>query len=225
VAWDLGREAAGVLAAATCGAAVGFLVHNFHPARVFMGDAGANLLGYLLAAVAVEGSVKTQVVPALVIPLLVLALPFLDTTFVVLKRLRTGRRPWSPDQNHFHHRFGRLGFSQRRTVLYLYAWTSALAGLAIALRFVPYSPQPGVYDWGWMTVMIALAIVVLAFSFYLVLVLEIVKLRNLDALRLRRLRPDVTDGEIDADVARALETGEFAQITGEGPAVPSDRAG
>ncbi|MCK9247979.1 MAG: undecaprenyl/decaprenyl-phosphate alpha-N-acetylglucosaminyl 1-phosphate transferase [Solirubrobacteraceae bacterium] len=219
VAWDLGRDAAGVLAAATCGAAVGFLVHNFHPARIFMGDAGANLLGYLLAAVAVEGSVKTQVVPALVIPLLVLALPFLDTTFVVLKRLRTGRLPWAPDQNHLHHRFGRLGFSQRRTVLYLYAWTAALAGLAVALRFVPYSPQPETYDWAWMAVMIGLALVVLAFSLYLVVVLEIVKLRSLGARRLRRLRPDVTDREIDADVERALETGEFAQITGERPSL------
>jgi UDP-GlcNAc:undecaprenyl-phosphate GlcNAc-1-phosphate transferase len=87
IAVDLERRHAGVLAALTAGAALGFLVHNFHPASVFMGDCGSNLLGLLLGCIAVEGAVKTQAVLALVFPLLVLAVPFLDTTFVVLKRM------------------------------------------------------------------------------------------------------------------------------------------
>ena len=108
IAFDLGRGSAAVLAAIVAGAAAGFLVFNFHPAKVFMGDAGSNLLGLLLACVAVEGAVKTQVVLALVFPLLVLAVPFLDTTFVVLKRLKYGRPVYVADQSHFHHRMNRI---------------------------------------------------------------------------------------------------------------------
>ncbi|MGX6447726.1 glycosyltransferase family 4 protein [Patulibacter sp. S7RM1-6] len=212
VAWNLGTTHATLLAAATAGAATGFLVHNFHPARVFMGDAGALLLGYLLAAVAVEGTVKTSAVLALVVPFVVLALPMLDTTFVVLKRLKAGVPVYSADQNHFHHRLTRIGFSPRRTVLYLYAWAASLAGLAVALGFVPYSPNREGYDPLWTVVMIVITLAVLSFSVYLVLVLEILKLRRLDARRMRRARPHATDAEIDSHVARAIETGEIDAI-------------
>jgi UDP-GlcNAc:undecaprenyl-phosphate GlcNAc-1-phosphate transferase len=215
VAADLMKDHAALLAAATAGAALGFLVHNFHPARVFMGDTGAMLLGYLLAAVAVEGAVKTQVVLALVVPFIVLALPVLDTTFVVLKRLKSGTPIYRADQEHFHHRFSRLGFSPRRTVLYLYLWAGSLAGLAVALRFVPYSDNRGNFDAAWTTVMGLILLACLAVSVYLVIVLEILKLRRLDALRLRRARPGISEDEIDADVVRVLETGEFSSITGE----------
>ena len=128
IAFDLGRDTAGVLAALTAGAALGFLVHNFHPASVFMGDCGSNLLGLLLGAVIIEGSLKTNALIALIAPLVVLAVPFLDTSFVVAKRIKYRRPVYQADSNHFHHRFHRIGFSQRRTVLYLYAWTVTMAG-------------------------------------------------------------------------------------------------
>jgi UDP-GlcNAc:undecaprenyl-phosphate GlcNAc-1-phosphate transferase len=121
IAFDLGREAAAVLAAIVSGAALGFLVHNFHPASVFMGDCGSNLLGLLLGGIIVEGSLKTNALIALVVPLVVLAVPFLDTGFVVAKRIKYRRPVYRGDSNHFHHRLNRIGFSQRRTVLYLYA--------------------------------------------------------------------------------------------------------
>ncbi|CAB4921219.1 unannotated protein [freshwater metagenome] len=215
VAADLMKDHAALLAAATAGAALGFLVHNFHPARVFMGDTGAMLLGYLLAAIAVEGSVKTNAVLALVVPFVVLALPVLDTTFVVLKRLKSGVPIYNADQNHFHHRLSRIGFSPRRTVVYLYLWAGSLAGLAVALRFVPYSDNRGHFNPWWTTVMGLILLACLAVSVYLVTVLEILKLRRIDALRLRRARPGISDDEIDADVARVLQTGEFSAITGE----------
>ena len=79
IAFDLGRTSAGVLAAIVAGAALGFLIHNFHPASVFMGDCGALLLGYLLGCAAVQGSLKTNALIALVGPLAILAVPFLDT--------------------------------------------------------------------------------------------------------------------------------------------------
>ena len=211
IAFDLGRDTAGVLAAITAGAALGFLVHNFHPASVFMGDCGSNLLGLLLGAVIIEGSLKTNALIALVVPLVVLAVPFLDTGFVVAKRIKYRRPVYQADSNHFHHRFHRIGFSQRRTVLYLYAWTVTMAGLAVALRFIPYS-DAGTLHPGWVAVMGACFVIALAASAYLVYVLEILKLRRLRAWQLRRTDPATTEHEIDAEVERELETGEFSAL-------------
>jgi UDP-GlcNAc:undecaprenyl-phosphate GlcNAc-1-phosphate transferase len=221
IAFDLDKADAAVLAAIIAGAALGFLVHNFHPASVFMGDCGSNLLGYLLGAVIVEGSLKTNALIALIGPLVILAVPFLDTGFVVAKRVKYRRPVYRADRWHFHHRMANIGFSQRRTVLYLYAWMLAMAGLAVALRFVPYSDDAGRLNVGWSLLMAALFVIVLGASAYLVYVLEILKFRRLDAIRLRRMRPDATDEEIDADVEQALETGEFETIRRETEEFPS----
>jgi UDP-GlcNAc:undecaprenyl-phosphate/decaprenyl-phosphate GlcNAc-1-phosphate transferase len=215
IAFDLGKASAGVLAAIIAGAALGFLVHNFHPASVFMGDCGSNLLGYLLGTVIVEGSLKTNALIALVGPLVVLAVPFLDTGFVLAKRLKYGRPVYRADRWHFHHRMANIGFSQRQTVLYLYAWMLAMAGLAVALRFVPYSDKAGRLHPGWAALMGVFFLLVLAASVYLVYVLEIFKFRRLDAIRLRRMRPEATEDEIDADVEERLQTGEFEAVRGE----------
>jgi UDP-GlcNAc:undecaprenyl-phosphate GlcNAc-1-phosphate transferase len=212
IAFDLERRHAGVLAALTAGAALGFLVHNFHPASVFMGDCGSNLLGLLLGCIAVEGAVKTQAVLALVFPLLVLAVPFLDTTFVVLKRMKYGRPVWQADANHLHHRFSRIGFSQRRTVLYLYGWTLTLGAFALALRFVPYSDRHGHFNAGWALVMAALGLVVVAASLYLVVVLEILKVKRLVWLRRAGGPTGADEAAVNAEVQEALATGEFPAI-------------
>ncbi|MBV9049945.1 MAG: undecaprenyl/decaprenyl-phosphate alpha-N-acetylglucosaminyl 1-phosphate transferase [Solirubrobacterales bacterium] len=211
IAFDLGVSGAGILAALTAGASLGFLFHNLYPARVFMGDSGANLLGYLLGVTAVAGSLKTNVVVALVVPLLILAVPFLDTGFVVAKRLRYRRKPWSADAEHFHHRMARIGFSQRKTVAYLYAWALMLAGLAVALRFVPYH-RGGRYHIGWLVVMVAIGLVALAASVYLIYVLEILKLKGRRMRELRDVDPDTSEHEIDDRVRRDIETGEFERV-------------
>ena len=213
IAFDLGRDAAGVLAAIVCGAALGFLIFNFHPASVFMGDCGSNLLGLLLGAVIVEGSLKTNALIALVGPLVVLAVPFLDTGFVVAKRIKYRRPIYRGDSNHFHHRFYRIGFSQRRTVLYLYAWSLVMAGDAVALRFIPYSQSDGTLNPGWAALMGALLVAGVAASIYLVWVLEILKLRRLRAWQLRRSDPDTSEHQIDEHVQRELETGEFSALS------------
>jgi UDP-GlcNAc:undecaprenyl-phosphate GlcNAc-1-phosphate transferase len=106
-----------------------------------------------------------------------------------------------------------IGFSQRRTVLYLYAWMLAMAGLAVALRFVPYSDDAGHLQMGWAILMAGLFLLVLAASVYLVYVLEILKFKRLDTVRLRRM--GATEAEIDEDVQRRLETGEFEQVRRE----------
>jgi UDP-GlcNAc:undecaprenyl-phosphate/decaprenyl-phosphate GlcNAc-1-phosphate transferase len=217
IALSLDRVDAGILAALTAGAAVGFLWHNFHPASIFMGDAGAMLLGLLLACVAIQGVLKTAAVVALFFPLLILAVPALDATFVVAKRIKYGRPVYSADRWHFHHRFANIGFSQRRTVLYLYGWTLSLAALALAMRFVPYSDDDGTLNAGWTLVIIAFGLVALAASVYLVLVLEILKFR---LFREREIRRQVETGEIPAlseeqiehEIEREVETGEFEAV-------------
>src|SRR5918999_1644525 len=132
----------------------------------------------------------TAGVVALFFPLLILAVPALDATFVVAKRIKYGRPVYSADRWHFHHRFANIGFSQRRTVLYLYGWTLSLAALALAMRFVPYSDDDGTLNAGWAIVIGAFALVALAASVYLVIVLE--------------------TGEFEA--VRRPETGEFEAV-------------
>jgi len=211
IALSLERDEAGILAALTAGAALGFLWHNFHPASVFMGDAGSNLLGLLLACIAVQGVLKTAAVVALVFPLVVLAVPILDTAFVVAKRFKYRRPAWEADTEHFHHRMARIGFSQRRTVIYLYLWTVALAALALALRFVPYSDDHGSFNTGWTIVIIGFGVVAIAASVYLVYVLEIVKFRRFRERQLSK-QEGITQVEIDREIDREIETGEFPAI-------------
>jgi UDP-GlcNAc:undecaprenyl-phosphate GlcNAc-1-phosphate transferase len=190
IALSLERNEAGVLAALTAGAALGFLRHGFPPASSFMGDTGSNLLGYLLAAASVQGALKTNAVVALAFPLMVLAVPVLDTGFVVAKRLKYRQPIYQADSWHFHHRMANKGFSQRRTVAYLYAWTTVMAALALALRFVPYSDNHGHFDALWTAVMLVLIVAALAYSVYLIYVLEILKLRR------GRINPET--GEFEA---------------------------
>jgi UDP-GlcNAc:undecaprenyl-phosphate/decaprenyl-phosphate GlcNAc-1-phosphate transferase len=213
IAFDLQRDGAGVLALITCGGALGFLVHNFHPARIFMGDCGSNLLGLLLGATIVEGSLKTNAVIALFVPLVVLAVPFLDTTFVVLKRMKYRRKIYTADANHFHHRFARIGFSQRRTVGYLYAWTATMAGVAVALRFVPYSDDRGNFDLAWSLFMGAVFLLALITSAYVVYTLEILKLKRFRMAQ----HPETGEFEIEAEIRHDLDTGEFGSLESERP--------
>jgi UDP-GlcNAc:undecaprenyl-phosphate GlcNAc-1-phosphate transferase len=177
LAVSFGRVEVAALAAIVCGATLGFLRHNYHPATIFMGDSGALALGFVLGSLAVEGALKNAATIALAAPLLIMAVPILDTSFVVAKRLKYRRRPWAPDQNHFYHRFLRIGFSQRRTAAYLHVWAGVLAAYAILIRFVP--PRPG-GEWDVShTVVAGLAgLAVLAGSVWMVYELEILKARH-----------------------------------------------
>ena len=223
IALSLDRTGAAVLAALTGGAALGFLRHGFPPASSFMGDTGSNLLGYLLGVIAIEGALKTNAVVALFFPLLVLAVPILDTGFVVAKRIKYRRPIYEADRWHFHHRMANIGFSQRRTLAYLYGWVTIMALLALALRFVPYSDDHGHFNTGWTAVIVAFGLAAIAASVYLVVVLEILKLRGIRARQLVEAPGETpSEAEIDAGVSRELETGSFAIVnpeTGEFEAV------
>ncbi|MBW3084595.1 Decaprenyl-phosphate N-acetylglucosaminephosphotransferase [Austwickia sp. TVS 96-490-7B] len=136
------------VSAATLGCCVGFLPHNFHPARLFMGDAGALLLGLLLAAstiafvgnvdpaVEVEGNAQLATYLPIVLPLAVMMIPLLDMTLAVIRRTRRGQSPWSPDAQHLQHQMLRIGHSHPGAVLMLYLWAAIIAFGAVSLAYV-----------------------------------------------------------------------------------------
>jgi UDP-GlcNAc:undecaprenyl-phosphate GlcNAc-1-phosphate transferase len=174
---SLGDPNAALLSAIVAGACFGFLHHNFYPARIFMADSGALLLGFLLATLSVEGLVKTAALATLVLPLLVLAIPIIDTSFVVAKRLKYGRPLYAADRTHLHHRFLNIGFSQARAVTYMYAWCAILAAAALSTRFLPPRPR-GEWDVSNAIIDGAVGLAAVAASIYIAYLLEIVKLAN-----------------------------------------------
>lgn len=143
--------AAAFISAALIGVCLGFLPHNFHPARIFMGDSGALLLGLLLAAamISVTGTVTAADVSAnsfvallapLVVPLSIMLLPVLDVTLAVIRRTRRGESPFQADAQHLHHRMLQWGHGHRRAVLLLWLWASVASFGAVAFVFIsPYA--------------------------------------------------------------------------------------
>ena len=177
LALSLGKPDPAILSAIVGGACLGFLRHNFFPARIFMGDAGSLCLGFILASVSIQGLLKTASTVVLVLPLLVLAVPILDTSFVVAKRLKHGQPIYAADRSHLHHRFLNIGFSQRRAAVTMWLWCLSLAGAALATRFVPFR-EGGDWHLRETVAVVAIALGALAFSVYVVYLLEIVKLAN-----------------------------------------------
>jgi UDP-GlcNAc:undecaprenyl-phosphate GlcNAc-1-phosphate transferase len=136
-----------LIAAVLGGACLGFLPHNFNPARIFMGDSGSMLIGLLLAAATTSESGKTPLgdtqafnALALFAPLIVLAsvvfIPVLDLLMAVVRRTRKGMSPFAPDKMHLHHRLLEIGHSHRRAVLLIYLWAGVLAFGAVALSLI-----------------------------------------------------------------------------------------
>ena len=137
-----------LVSALLVGVCIGFLPHNVFPARLFMGDTGSMLIGYLMAAsvITLTGKVDpnalegTTLLPALLpilVPLAVLAVPLIDLGLAVIRRTRAGRSPFAPDKQHLHHRLLEMGHSQRRAVLLLTGWAALIAFSVVLLAFVP----------------------------------------------------------------------------------------
>ncbi len=142
---DASRATTGaLLSAALAGACAGFLVHNFHPARIFMGDSGSMLIGLVLSATAItvttqfaqedlaqgaEGG-RASLLPIflpLSLPILILIVPLVDLLLAVVRRTRAGRSPFAPDKQHLHHRLLEIGHSHRRAVLIMWLWAGLIA--------------------------------------------------------------------------------------------------
>jgi UDP-GlcNAc:undecaprenyl-phosphate/decaprenyl-phosphate GlcNAc-1-phosphate transferase len=162
---------AAFLTIALVGACLGILPHNFYPARIFIGDAGAMLIGFVLACSAITltgqypyvsidqgfGGATAKPLPALlplVLPVAILVVPFVDMMLAVVRRTRAGRSPFAPDKQHLHHRLLEIGHSHRRTVLLMYLWAALVAGGTVVVSlFTGWQSVVGV------AVMVVVAIV------------------------------------------------------------------
>lgn len=123
-----------VFSAGLGGAILGFLLYNFNPASIFMGDSGSMFLGYLLATSSMLGaSVKSATTVALLVPILAMGVPIIDTLFAMLRRIVERRPIFAPDQSHIHHRLLDIGVTHRRAVLLIYAFSGLLAITAIVV--------------------------------------------------------------------------------------------
>lgn len=120
-----------IVAAAIAGSALGFLRHNYNPAKIFMGTGGAQLLGFLLACLSIVGALKTAATLALLIPLLVFGVPVFDAFFVITRRLASGQPITQADKRHLHHTLLGKGLSQKQTVWVMYAMAATLCAVAL----------------------------------------------------------------------------------------------
>lgn len=126
-----------VITAILAGSCLGFLRHNFFPARIFLGDAGSMFLGFSLSVIGIHGIQKSATVMALLIPLSALAVPMLDTLMAVVRRSRVNRNIFSADHEHLHHRLVRLGISEKNVVLLIYFFCIHLGITAFVLTLIP----------------------------------------------------------------------------------------
>ena len=144
---------AALLSAIVAGAAIGFLPWNFHPARIFMGDSGAMLLGLMLGVATIAGVGRNAYPPSggdlaafsipVVVPLVVLAIPFLDVCLAIVRRLRSHRKVTAPDKEHLHHRLLEIGHTHRQAVLLMYLWSALISGSALAVALINGRPFVG----------------------------------------------------------------------------------
>lgn len=116
---------------AVAGAALGFLPYNFHPARIFMGDSGSELLGFSIAAISILGTVKSATIVVVVIPALVLGLPIFDTLMAIIRRISKRQSIGTGDKEHLHHRIMRAGFGQKRAVMIMYSISGIMGIVAV----------------------------------------------------------------------------------------------
>lgn len=127
------RPDAAFLSIALVGACIGFLLYNFHPASIFMGDSGALLLGFSLGVVSLFAVARSALFVSLLVPILAAGVPIIDTAFAIIRRKRSHRPFDEADKGHIHHRLLKAGFSQRATVLIMWGWTALLALCAVLI--------------------------------------------------------------------------------------------
>jgi UDP-GlcNAc:undecaprenyl-phosphate/decaprenyl-phosphate GlcNAc-1-phosphate transferase len=127
------RQMSAVMAAALFGAALGFLRYNYPPAKVFMGTVGAQFLGFTLAGISILGTMKITAMLAVAVPVLILAVPLFDTTFVVLRRAVSGKKIGEADTTHLHHRLVSKGLSHRQVIWCIYGLAIVSCAIAYAI--------------------------------------------------------------------------------------------
>lgn len=125
------RYEAAILTSILSGAILGFLPYNFNPASIFMGDTGAQLLGFMLAAISIEGAIKSAAAFAIAVPILALGIPIYDTLFAMIRRKINGKPIMQADRGHLHHRLLDMGLSQRQAVIIMYLISAVLGSFSI----------------------------------------------------------------------------------------------
>ncbi len=131
VAYIHGYELPTMLMMAVAGSALGFLPFNFHPAKIFMGDGGSQLLGFAIAAFSVQGTVKGATIMVVLLPALVLGLPIFDTLMAIIRRTSRHQSISTADKEHLHHKIMKAGFGQRRAVLLMYSLSGIMGIMAV----------------------------------------------------------------------------------------------
>jgi UDP-GlcNAc:undecaprenyl-phosphate GlcNAc-1-phosphate transferase len=129
----LGRIEAAIFLSTMLGGVLGFLFFNFPPASIFMGDSGAMFLGFVLSAISIVGVLKFSTLITLLVPILILGSPILDTLFSIVRRLVEGRAPWKFDKDHIHHRFLRIGMNTKQSIRFIYLINISMSLIAIIL--------------------------------------------------------------------------------------------
>ena len=153
MAYKMNQYLPAMIIVAMAGAALGFLQYNFNPAKIFMGDTGSMLLDYTMSVAAVLGLVKTAATVALVVPVIALGVPILDTLFAIIRRKMSGVPIFQPDKGHLHHRLLALGLTQKQVVLIMYLVSLILGVVALFVASVNYKT-------GIVTVLVVLAIII-----------------------------------------------------------------
>ena len=188
-----------LLTAILAGSCLGFLPYNSHPAKIFMGDAGALFLGYTLSVLSVTGIFKTHTVLAFLIPMSIFGLPLFDTAFAVIRRLLHGQSPFHADRGHIHHRLIDMGFGHRKSVLTLYAICGILGIAAVMLT------QPVLYP---AAIIIVCALLLFCFTY----------------LALRNPATRALTGLLDADEKHPAEPAAKPEQLAEQTDPPSERS-
>jgi UDP-GlcNAc:undecaprenyl-phosphate GlcNAc-1-phosphate transferase len=137
LAWQGGNFSVVMLCASMLGATFGFLKYNVFPARIFMGDAGSLVMGFILAFIGIYLSQSEPVCTKPAVPLLILGVPIIDTLRVMIKRLASGGNPFLPDKTHIHHKFQELGFQHRFTVIIIYGLSIFWSLIALFFHQLP----------------------------------------------------------------------------------------
>ncbi len=133
IAVKVGEYPVAIIGTSLMGACFGFLPYNFNPAKIFMGDTGSTFLGFILAALSIQGVFKSYAIISFAVPLLILGLPLFDAIFAMIRRILKGQSPMQADRGHLHHRLIDMGFSQKQTVFILYAISGVLGITAVIL--------------------------------------------------------------------------------------------
>lgn len=138
VALQENQFTASMLAVLLAGSSLGFLRYNFNPAEVFMGDTGSMFIGYIIAAVSITGALKSAAAVTIFVPMLALAIPILDTTFAIIRRIFNDRPIGEADHGHIHHRLLAIGLNQRQAVISVYLISSILGLIAFIINGIKF---------------------------------------------------------------------------------------